>query len=976
MKALSLSVTLLLALCVCPSWAQNKKKSNAPTVLATPATERKISAEQHDLLLTQSPLRALPATNIGPTVMSGRVVDIAVDPQNTAHFFVAYATGGLWETSNNGASFSPIFDQQDVIGIGALAVDWKNQLIWIGTGESNSSRSSYSGMGVYVGKKKGNTYQWTYKGLDESHHIGRIVLHPTNPDRAYVAVIGHLYSPNNERGIFTTSDGGKTWQHALSIDAHTGCIDVEINPENPNELFAAAWTRKRRAWNFEEAGPGSGVYQSNDGGSTWQKMASTGWPEAPTTGRIGIAFASLNGKKHLYAFVDNQATLPQEENKRTGLQKEDFIAMSAQTFRLINDDSLQIFLEKNGMSDRYNAVQLKKDVATNKFTPRAIYDFLYEPTAAFYEKDIVGAEVYAFNFIDRTWHKTHDEPLDDVVYSYGYYFGMIEVNPSDPNKLYIAGVPLITSNDGGRTWRGINPVNVHADHHALWIDPLVPGHLINGCDGGIQISYDNGTTWVNCNSPSVAQCYAVAVEQTEHYQVYCGLQDNGVWVGPSDYTYSPEWYQTGHYPYRQIMGGDGMQIAIDPRDNNRVLTGYQFGQYAIVDQQGNTLTNVHPQHELGETPLRWNWQTPVLISSHQPDIIYIASNRVHRSTDGGKTFSTLSKDLTRNRLHGDVSFGTITSISESPLRMGNLVAGSDDGLVHVSLDNGYTWQNITGSLSQWLNADGVGLWVSRVIFSRHTPSRIFVSLNGYRDDFFKPLAYFSDDWGQTWKPISTGIPSAEPINVIKEDPIDPDILYVGTDHGLYAVRVSSGLTISLSAALPGAAVHDLAIHEASSTLIIGTHGRGIYKMDLALVRHGWTNHDKPALGPIASISHNGRGNYWSKWFPADHAPLHVPVHLPQPTEGMTLQICSADNLVLTTITAQKMEAGLQFFPAYDLRLTEAEVELWQKNSKLPERDTIPSSPAKDGHYYLPPGRYFAMIQIEGGTSFQPFEIKR
>ena len=200
------------------------------------------------------------------------------------------------------------------------------------------------------------------------------------------------------------------------------------------------------------------------------------------------------------------------------------------------------------------------------------------------------------------------------------------------------------------------------------------------------------------------------------------------------------------------------------------------------------------------------------------------------------------------------------------------------------------------------------------------------------------------------------------------------MLYIGTDHGLYAVRLSSGLTISLSAALPGAAVHDLAIHEASSTLIIGTHGRGIYNMDLALVRHGWTNRETPALGPITSISHNGRGNYWSKWFPADHAPLHVPVHLPQPTEGMTLQICSADSLVLTTITTKKMEAGLQFFPAYDLRLTEAEVELWRKNSKLPERDAIPSSPAKDGHYYLPPGRYFA--RIESGTSFQPFEIKR
>ncbi|MEN9639498.1 MAG: hypothetical protein RLZZ262_1366 [Bacteroidota bacterium] len=959
-----------------PCWAQKTKKKTTSTVLATSASERKSSALQHSQLADSSPLRDIPAVNIGPTVMSGRVVDLAVDPKNSTHFYVAYATGGLWETTNNGASFTPIFDHQEVIGIGALAVDWKNETIWLGTGESNSSRSSYSGMGMYLGKKSGQSYQWKHIGLEESHHIGRIVLHPTDGNRAYVAVIGHLYTPNKERGIYSTSDGGQSWQHVLAIDPHTGCIDVEINPENPSELFASAWTRKRRAWNFEEAGSGSGMYQSTDAGATWQKMPIKGWPEAITTGRIGIAFASQKGKKFLYAFVDNQATLPSPEKQRQGLQKEDFVNMTADSFQLLNNDSLNKFLDQNGMLEEYDANRLKKEIAANKYTPRAIYDFLFEPTAAFYEKEIAGAEVYSYDFTQQTWNKTHKEPLDDVVYSYGYYFGMIEVNPSDPNQVYIAGVPIITSNDGGSTWRGINPVNVHADHHALWIDPNVSGHLINGCDGGIQISYDNGTTWVNCNSPSVAQCYAVTVEQTDDFQVYCGLQDNGVWVGPSDYSYTPEWYQTGQYPYRQIMGGDGMQIAVDPRDNNRILTGYQFGQYALVDQKGHSSTYIHPTHELGQNPLRWNWQTPVLISSHQPDIIYMASNRVHRSTDGGQTFTSLSEDLTRNRIQGDVSFGTITCISESPINMGHIAVGSDDGLVHISLDNGYTWKNITGTVGQWLNEEGVGLWVSRIIFSRHSPARIYVCLNGYRDDFFKPLAYVSEDWGQTWKLISSGIPSAEPINVIKEDPTLENLVYVGTDHGLYAIQPSTGQTTSLSAALPGAAVHDLAIHEKSSTLVIGTHGRGMYKMDLNLVRHGLMVHQLPTLGPIASVSHGGRGNYWSKWFPSDHQGLMVPIYMPMASREMTLHICTTDSVTIATLPTAAVASGLHFFPSYDLSFTESQKEHWLKTSHSEETKSIPTEPAKDGKYYLPRGRYLAMIRIDGTAYYQPFEITR
>lgn len=971
----SLHLSLLFCAVLLQHAAYGQKKHKAPvaTVTATKASDRLASGKQNTQMRLESPLSKLPATNLGPTVMSGRVVDIAVDPKNEHHFYVAYATGGLWETHNNGASFTPIFDQQDVIGIGAIAVDWTSQRVWVGTGESNSSRSSYSGLGVYLGTRKGDSYEWRHMGLADSHHIGRIVLHPNQPQTAFVAVIGHLYTPNQERGIYITRDGGATWTHALAIDAHTGCIDIDINPKDPNELFAAAWTRNRRAWNFEEAGAGSGIYHSIDGGITWKPMPSIGSTEAKYNGRIGIAFAHSTTEKFLYAFLDNQTPKKKDVTALTGLKKEDFLLMNKEQFMDLANDSLQLFIDQNNLQHLGSSSSLKADVQGGKFMPRALYDYLFEPTAAFYEKEIIGAEVYRYDFNAQQWKKTHEDPLEDVVYSYGYYFGMIEVNPSDPAQIYIAGVPLITSNNGGKTWQGINPVNVHADHHALWINPNRPGHLINGSDGGLQISYDNGTTWVNCNAPSVAQCYAVAVEQTEDYQVYCGLQDNGVWVGPSNYQYSREWHQTGHYPYHQIMGGDGMQIAIDPRDNNRVFTGYQFGQYAIVNQQGQSIEYVHPTHALGETPLRWNWQTPILISSHQPDVMYICSNKVHRSTDGGKTFKTLSEDLTRNTQFGDVSFGTLTSISESTSHMGHLVVGSDDGLVHVSLDNGYHWTNITNALGKWLNDDHVGLWVSRVLFSRHHPQRIYVALNGYRDDFFAPLAFYTDDLGKTWSSLSQNIPMAEAINVIKEDPVEPNLIYIGTDHGLYVHDLRSNTSIALSAALPGAAVHDLAIHELSSTLVIGTHGRGMYAMNLHWVRHYYEERENLSLAPIAPVAHASRGNYWSKWFDNSIELLTIPVFSKDYVKLVQVEICTLDSLPIARAASRDFDAGLTLLK-YDLSMSESEKNQWQTVAAEDDKKAIPTEPAKDGRYYLPPNKYLVKLSWGGFETYRSFEV--
>jgi hypothetical protein len=952
---------------------QKKKSNTSIAINATSASEQQQGFLQHRDLQKNNPFEAIKAENLGPTVMSGRVVDLAVNPQNPHHFYVAYATGGLWETINNGASFTPIFDQQEVIGIGAIAVDWKNQKIWIGTGESNSSRSSYSGFGIYSGSKKGSNYEWRNMGLHDTHHIARILIHPSDPQIIYIAALGHLYSPNPERGIFMTQDGGTSWQQVLHIDDQSGCADLEIDPNNPQILYASTWPRSRQAWNFEECGSGSMIYQSLDKGLSWQVMPTLGLPIQKNRGRIGLACAVNDQQKFLYAFIDDQTFLPSNKQSHPFLTKDDFKDMHKEKFLLLPDDSLDQFLKSNNLSAKHNATSLKQAVRQDIYTPKAIYDFLYEPTAAFYENEIAGAGLYRFDFDASKWQCTHDEPLSDLVYSYGYYFAMVEVNTQNPNEIFIAGVPLIHSSDGGKNWKGINPVNVHPDHHALWINPQTDGHLISGCDGGIQMSYDKGKTWTNCNSPSLAQCYAVAVDQSDTYQVYCGLQDNGVWRGPSNYRYSTEWYQTGHYPYRQIMGGDGMQIAIDPRNPDRIYTGYQFGQYAQVDPQGNTNFSIHPTHELGETPLRWNWQTPIMLSPHQPDLFYICSNKVHRSKDGGRTFETLSPDLTRNILNGDVPFGTITCISESPQRMGHLVVGSDDGWIHLSHDNGYTWTNITGGLTTLTNAHGSGLWVSRLIFSKHHHNRIYVSFNGYRDDHFRPYIYYTENDGQTWIPLHQSLPINATVNVIKEDSALDDLLYVGTDHALYALDMEMNKPYVLSSQMPGAAIHDMVIHEKSQQLILGTHGRGIYRMDLRIVQHFFKNKNSFSIAPIPSIAHGNRGDYWSKWFDNDYKNLEIPVFSPTYLKTINMNICTADSMVLCTHVPGSLQAGLQYV-TYDLTYTDKEFATWQSSHQGKDLSQWPQKPAKDGKKYLPPGTYFIRMEKENEVVFASFTV--
>ncbi len=750
--------------------------------------------------------------------MSGRVADVEVSPSDPSHFYVAYASGGLWKTENNGTSFRPIFDKEMVMTIGDIAVNWQRNIIWAGTGEVNSSRSSYSGTGVFKSTDGGKS--WQHMGLGESHHIGRIVLHPTDPNTVWVAVLGHLYSPNPERGVYKTSDGGKTWRRVLYINDNTGAIDLLIDPYNAKVLYAATWERERRAWNFVEAGPGSAVYKSTDGGEKWSRLPSAGLPADAGAGRIGLALHKGGGKTALYAAIDNYNMRPRKEDDPEVLTVEALRAMSMEDFLALPKYKVKDYLASKGFPEKYNTDKIIEMVKNGEIKPAALAEYVEDANSILLSSEVIGLEVYRSDDDGRTWRRTHKDYIDNVYSSYGYYFGQIRVAPYDPNKLFVLGVPIIRSDDGGKSWRSVNGDNVHGDHHAMWINPRRPGHLILGTDGGLNISYDDGQTWIKCNTPAVGQYYAVAVDMAKPYHVYGGLQDNGVWYGPSNYKASTEWHDTGQYPYRMLLGGDGMQVAVDTRDNATVYTGFQFGNYFRINTKTGERKYITPKHELGEPPLRWNWQTPVHLSTHNQDILYMGANRLYRSFNQGNDFQPVSTDLSAGGRKGDVPYGTLTSIHESPLRFGLLYTGSDDGLVHVSRDGGLSWTNISAGLPK-------DMWVSRVIASAHSESRVYVSLNGYRWDHFDPYLYVSDDYGKTWQKLGKNLP-LEPVNVVREDPKNPDLIYVGTDHGLYVSLNRGGSFMLLDNGLPAVPVHDLVVHPRDAELVVGTHGRSVY----------------------------------------------------------------------------------------------------------------------------------------------------
>ncbi len=813
---------------------------------STTPQERLASFEKHKAMKETSLLRQVSWRNAGPYFMGGRIVDIESYAHNPHKILIAAATGGLWMTENNGTTWQSLFDNESAFGLGDIAVSETNEnLIWAGTGEENSGRSIYSGTGVFKSVDGGKT--WAHMGLADSHHIGQIVINPKNNEIVYVAAMGHLFTDNEERGLFKTTDGGKTWEKVLYLSPKTGVIDVVLDPRDPEIIYAAAWQKDRKAWNFVENGPESAIYKSKDGGKTWKKLAG-GFPQGEYVGRVGFA-VSPSRPDTVYAILDNQepgpVRRPQREAK-SGLTADAVKAMSVKDFLALDSNKLDLFLKENYAPAVFTADKVLAAVKAGEITPNElVVAFSGGAMAMMFSESIKGAEVYQSTDAGETWRKTHTEPMANMVFSsYGYYFGQIRVSPDNENIVYVLGVPALKSVDGGKTFKEIPDMggnygtrldDVHPDHHALWINPGNPKVLWLGNDGGLNVSYDGGATFQKVNNIPLAQCYTVSFDMEKPYNLFVGLQDNGVNMGPSDYLYGNrdrEW--------KIIMGGDGAfvepaisRIPATPgrpsaesagtefSDPDTVYAASQFGAITRLNLKNEALSrSIRPRALSVQPAYRFNWLTPFFVSRHNPYTIYLGGNKVMKSVDRGDNWIEISPDLTdRSHIDGNVPYACITALAESPLAPEVLYAGTDDGNVWATRNGGGAWEKIMAGLPK--------KWVTRLVASQFQRGRVYLTMIGYREDDFSAYVFASEDYGRSWTPIKANLPD-EGINVLREHPSNENLLFLGTDLTVYATFDRGKEWHSLRADLPTLPVYDLKIHPREKDLIIGTHARGVY----------------------------------------------------------------------------------------------------------------------------------------------------
>ncbi|MFW6131615.1 MAG: WD40/YVTN/BNR-like repeat-containing protein [Candidatus Aminicenantaceae bacterium] len=718
--------------------------------------------------LEKNVLKAFTYRSIGPTRQGGRFVDFAVPSQRPYTFYAATASGGLWKTTNNGQSFKPIFDHEKVFSIGDIAVAPSNpDIVWVGTGEANNSRSSYWGDGVYKSTNAGKT--WENMGLEESHHIGRIVIHPDNPDIVYVAALGHLYSENPERGLYKTENGGKTWTKVLDVvvkGKHIGVVDVCMNPENSDVLYACTYDKERKPWTFNLGGPGSRIYKTTDAGKTWTQLGG-GLPEG-MLGRIGIDIYDKN-PNILYATIENA--------------------------------------NKPDMSDEERYQELREGKSS---------------------RGMIGGEVYRSDDAGKTWKKVSPDDKS-IGGAPAYYYGQIIIDPNDDKVVHVLSAASWGTKDGGKSWQR-RPLRFGGDDHALWIDPDNSNHMLLGYDHGMGVTFDGGKNWYHPDFMPLAQFYAVGVDMSYPYNVAGGTQDNGSLMGPSTKrSYNPirleDWNRVG--------GGDGMYNVFDTKNNRYLYNESQFGPLSRLDLKTGERKNI--AYQSIREDLRWNWNSPVLISPHDNEVIYHGGNILVKSTNRGESWEEISPDLTTNDPKklttgkggdGNIQYCTITTIDESPLEKGLLWVGTDDGNVWITKDDGENWQKLNDNIK-----GNPGWWVSRVTASHHDPGTAYVSYTGYRRDDFKAYVYKTTDYGETWISIAGSLPE-EPINVIKEDHKNPNLLFIGTEFGVY-VSIDCGKNwTKMESNMPTQPVHDLLIHSRENDLVVATHGRGIFITDI------------------------------------------------------------------------------------------------------------------------------------------------
>ncbi len=936
----------------------------------TSSNARWTAWQQHLNLDQNSLFNGLKWRSIGPTVQGGRVVDVASVPNEPYTFYVAYATGGVWKTSNNGVSFEPLSDRLPTMVTGAIAVDPQHpQTVWIGSGESNSSRSSYGGMGLFRSDDGGKTFNPA--GLDQTDRIARIVIDPTDSNTIYVAALGKLYSEGGARGVFRSRDGGKTWTHVLhGATPWTGAIDLVLDPRDSKMLYASLWERSRRPWKFTESGKGSGIYKSSDAGEHWERL-SNGFPQHEKVGRIGLAIAASKPDT-VYASVDNWEPLPEEQWDLgdQALTPKRLKKMSKAEFLRQDPEAIESFIRGNDLDTNLDAKKLIEMVKSDELTLKDLLAKLTDANAQLFDTDIKGLEIYRSDDAGLHWRRANESLLREVDYTYGYYFGQIRVAPDDAEHVYAQGLPLIESQDGGKSWHGLNQPKVHVDYHELWIDPNFPKRMIVGNDGGADVSYDGGKTWLKLDAQPLGQFYAITYDMADPYNVYGGLQDNGSYKGSS----KTQW-ELGQ-DWKEIGGGDGMYVAVDPRDNATVYTGYQFGYYKRSGPNGNH--EVRPRPAIKATPLRYNWDTPVILSSHQPDIVYFGANRLFRSLDKGETWSAISPDLTQAKQRGNVPYATITTISESPKQFGLIWVGTDDGAVQVTDDGGVQWRNVGKNLPV--------RWVSRVEASHFERNRVYIAKNGYRDDDSTAYLYRSEDLGKSWTDIAKGLP-AEAINVVREDPVNENVLYVGTDRGVYVSLDRGAHWQGLQSNLPNVPVHDLAVHPRERELIVGTHGRSVWILDVLPVQesNASVQNETVKLFPVEDIQaeRDWRARA-ALWFDESaDLPKLTGTYWAKVAGAATLSVLDADKNALQVLKfdAQRGANSYEWDLLLDKTLAlQAERTKLANDKDLKEPYALDKTPIAEAvrlnqRLFALPGKYTLQLSLNGCESSTEFEIK-
>ncbi|HKG94452.1 MAG TPA: hypothetical protein VKA84_21240 [Gemmatimonadaceae bacterium] len=788
-----------------------------PLALAAAAPSAQLSAQQSaqqpSATLDSATVAAFRWRPVGPANMSGRITDVEVDPRNTKVFYVAAGAGGIWKTINNGVTFFPVFDRERVISMGDIAVAPSNpDIIYAGTGEEDSRNSISPGGGIYKSTDGGMT--WKLTGLEATQTVGRIVVHPTDPNVVYVAALGAIWNTNRERGLYKTTDGGQSWQNVKFISDRAGFVDVVMHPNDPNTLWAASWERIRTPYSLKSGGPGSGLWKTIDAGKTWSEVKGGGWPTT-TKGRIGLALSPSN-PQIMYAWAEADT----------------------------------------------NPNPLKKGEKPDTTKRQKLNSGIYRTADG-------GA----------TWALMQRNEGD----ARPFYYSQVRVDPKNPDRIYWMSSVFRFSDDGGKTARR-GALSIHTDWHAMWIDPNDPDHFIIADDGGVAVTYDKGGTYDFLNTMALGQFYAVSYDMQKPYRVCGGLQDNGSWCGPSRTAsrfgiMNEDWFNVG--------GGDGFYTAQDPTDPNVIYSESQGGRISRLDvgsgrrvsirgggfgrgrgmfedslivARGDTaqpetpavtreLARLREKARLDSTSqMRFNWNTPYFLSGHAPTTVYAGGNRVIKSTDRGDHFFPISPDLSirdtaKIRVStsetggvtadntGAETFGTITTLAESPIRPGILWAGTDDGNVWVTHNDGGAWEDVTARFP------GVpkGTYVTRVTPSAFDTAAVYVTFDGHRTGDFKPYVYASTDFGKTFRAIANNLPTGGPdfVHVITEDPANRDLLFLGTDVGAYVSVTRGASWQKFMTGLPTVPVHDLKVHPRDRELIAATHGRSIWIVDVA-----------------------------------------------------------------------------------------------------------------------------------------------